>query len=65
LPLLQLVAARWAGVDRLVFHSVDAAGSACFRDAQAALGGLSALEPRALIARVTGLGFEWGQGDGN
>lgn len=65
LPLLQLAAARWAGVDRLIFHSVDAAGSACFSDAQATLAGLHGLGPSQLVAQLLALGYEWGKGDGN
>lgn len=65
LPLLQLAAARWAGVDRLIFHSVDAAGSRCFEEAQAQLRALGAARPAELVARLTALGYEWGQGDGN
>ncbi len=65
LPLLQLAAARWAGVERLVFHSVDGAGSRCFQEAKAQLGALGAVRPPELIARLTALGYEWGHGDGN
>lgn len=65
---LQLVAARLAGVDRLVFHTFDEAGSAALAEARALveerlLPAHSATQ--GLLDAIAGLGFAWGFSDGN
>jgi hypothetical protein len=64
---LQMLAARLAGLPRLVFHTVDEAGSAAFREAQAALEGLLAAHrtTEGLLGAVADMGFTWGVSDGN
>ena len=68
IAVLQLLAARLAGVDRVVFHSFDAAGLQRFEKAHAALDTLLAEHPRdrlgALIEALAARGYEWGVSDG-
>ena len=69
MTVLQLVAARLARVDRLVFHAVDARGR---RDYDGAEGAYRTLLPRggrdvpldALFESIEGMGFTWGVSDG-
>ncbi|AKT38636.1 hypothetical protein [Chondromyces crocatus] len=65
---LQMLAARLAGLSRLVFHTVDAQGEAACREA------LGLLEERLLPAHASthellgaleSMGFGWGLSDGN
>jgi len=70
MTLLQLLAARLAGVDRLRFYVFDDRGHANFRagaaDLDRVLAGGPAGEPVAdAIERITHLGYEWGISDGN
>jgi hypothetical protein len=68
MAVLQVLAGQMAGVERLVFHTVDADGSDAF---DAALGWIeemlseSSIETRNLMDRVAAEGFEWGESDGN
>lgn len=68
MALLQVIAAGMAGIERLVFHTFDAAGSIAF---DSALGRIektlaeSSIESGALVDRITAMGFEWGVSDGN
>lgn len=67
MTLLQLLAARLAGVDRLRFYVFDHAGEAAFRagaaDLARVLGGGETVA--GVIDRVAELGYEWGVSDGN
>jgi hypothetical protein len=70
MTLLQLLAARLVGIDRVRFHAFDDAGIEAFRrgagdlDRVLAAGGRGeALD--AVIERVDDLDYEWGQSDGN
>jgi hypothetical protein len=70
MSMLQIVAARLAGVEGLVFHAFDSAGKARFDEARAILDREIAPVGKAvpvgeLIGRVERMGFEWGVGDGN
>lgn len=67
MALLQMLAARAAGLDRLVFHAVDAAGAAPCREALARLDALATTAPTlgAALAAVDAMGFTWGVSDGN
>jgi hypothetical protein len=70
MTLLQLLAARLAGLDRLVFHAFDDAGLDAFRTGAGQLDQVLAAgapdEPlAALLERVAGLGYRWGTSDGN
>ncbi len=69
MTLLQLLAARLAGVDRLQFHAFDDAGQRDFRTGAADLDRVitagAADEPlAALLERVADLDYEWGESDG-
>jgi hypothetical protein len=72
MALLQLVAARLAGLSRLVFHTADPAGTAIFRRALAlhdSVGDYAAAGDAAAIGRLVddlvAHGFRWGESDGN
>ena len=66
MTLLQLLAADAAGVTRLVLHVGDPGGRTSVDAALAIAPGLAtATSPRELVARVEGLGLEWGTSDGN
>jgi hypothetical protein len=70
MTLLQLLAARLAGVDRVRFYTSDAAGEDDSRrgaaDLSDVLGAGTAGEPiAALLERINDLDYEWGQSDGN
>ena len=70
MALLQLLAARLAGVDRVRFYAFDARGEDHLRAAVADLAHVlapSGAEPpvEVVIDRVAGLGYEWGVSDGN
>ena len=66
MALLQLLAARIAGVERIVFHSRE--GDAHLREAQRVLNELPLTEAEStadLIDAVEARGFTWGVSDGN
>lgn len=66
MALLQILAARIAGVSRLVFHAFDSEGLALYRAGEAVaaeLAGLTSLEQA--IAVIVELGYQWGVSDGN
>lgn len=66
MALLQLVAARLAGVEHLVFHALK--GADAFRDAQRLLAELPLTEGASvdeLIDAIAAHGFRWGVSDGN
>lgn len=70
MALLQLLAARLAGIDRVVFHTFDRQGSYAFADAQRTLAREldASTEPITLpgmIDRIVAMGFRWGVSDGN
>jgi hypothetical protein len=56
-------------VERLVLHTLDEAGSGAVTTARRLVGEQIArgetIETRELIRRLTALGFEWGESDGN
>lgn len=67
MALLQLVAARLAGIDRLVFYSFDASGRAAFDEAGRHF---EALVPpgaalKDVLWQIDDLGYAWGTLDGN
>jgi hypothetical protein len=68
MALLQILAGRMAGVERLVFHTFDAAGNTAFDAAlhrlNEALNG-SSIETGTVVDRIAAMGFEWGLSDGN
>jgi hypothetical protein len=66
MSLLQLYAARMAGLDEVVFHMPNSSKS--YRQALMLLDQVapeSQLDPNDFLERVHGLDFEWGQSDGN
>jgi hypothetical protein len=67
MPFIQAVAAEMAGVERLVFHTFDAAGTRSLNDAMSlAMGfGDRSLETWALVENLEERRFEWGVSDGN
>ena len=69
MALVQLVSARLAGLDQLVFHADDDAGRAAFQDARKHLEELAPVGTQPLVAQVLrqidDLGFQWGRSDGN
>ena len=69
MAMLQALAGRMAGVRRLVFHTFDAPGTAALSAALAGverdLGNSSAMTTKDLIKEVAGMGYEWGESDGN
>jgi hypothetical protein len=68
MALLQLAAAQMAGLSRLVFHTIDGAGTKELQRAlalrEAVAGGGAAAVDR-LIDDIVGQGFRWGESDGN
>jgi hypothetical protein len=67
MALLQLVSARLAGIDRLVFYTFDPPGQAAFEEAVGHFNAL-ALPGAALkdvLWQVDELGYRWGRSDGN
>jgi len=68
MALLQLLAAQLSGLERIVFHTVDAAGTQAFAAArdlfdQELARGHQPL--RDILARIDAMHFAWGVGDGN
>jgi Poly (ADP-ribose) glycohydrolase (PARG) len=68
MALLQLLAARLARIDRLVFHTGEPAGAPSFAKAQQLLERLkisSNLEIAELLTAIEAMKFHWGVSDGN
>jgi hypothetical protein len=70
MTLLQLVAAHVAGVNRLIFYAVDAAGTAAVATARRILErNLDAIDASIpvseLVRAIADLKFQWGMSDGN
>jgi hypothetical protein len=69
MAILQVTAARMAGVSRLVFHTFGAAGTEALAAALEAIEEdllpSPAVKTSHLIEAVAGLGLEWGESDGN
>jgi hypothetical protein len=69
MAMLQILAARLAGLDRLVFHTVDADGRESWDDAVRWVGervwakGSETVDE--LVDRLVAMRFVWGQSDGN
>jgi hypothetical protein len=69
MAMLQAIAARMAGIERLVFHTFNAAGTQALASAQDLIrnqcaAGYSA-STQVLIERIAALGLQWGVSDGN
>jgi hypothetical protein len=67
MSLLQVLAARAADVDRLVFHTGTPGGGTSVEQALETFRGLGPgpTPTAALLDAVTAMGFAWGVGDGN
>ncbi|MFN3684531.1 MAG: hypothetical protein ACK41F_11455 [Fimbriimonadaceae bacterium] len=70
MAMLQLLAARMAGLDLLAFHAVDQAGLETFRRAEKLLArvlpkGHGPVPTSALVRAIGSLGLQWGVSDGN
>ncbi len=72
MSLLQLAAARLARIDRLVYHTFDAAGSDAYREGFEFFEGIFDGKKRGagerveeILERIENLGFTWGVSDGN
>ena len=64
MAMLQLIAARLAGVDRVVFHTVDEAGLDPVHKAIEKLGKLTSRNLGATIRAIEEMGFMWGAPNG-
>jgi Poly (ADP-ribose) glycohydrolase (PARG) len=67
---LQIIEARLAGVDRLVYHTVDSAGSEAYQQGkrlvdERLLPAGAAPRVDAMVAALHAAGFAWGVSDGN
>ena len=67
MAVLQIVAARLAGIDELVYHTVDASGAGSLREGTqiATQLGSAGTAVSTVIEAVVALGFRWGVSDGN
>jgi len=68
MALLQVVAARMAGLERLAFHTGSPGGAAPLADAEsfiAELTGGGAIATADLLVAIEAEGFRWGVSDGN
>ncbi|HEX5386707.1 MAG TPA: hypothetical protein VFW66_08420 [Gemmatimonadales bacterium] len=69
MAMVQVIAARMAGVRQLVFHTFDRGGTAAFSKAlcniEQEFPTAEALPTRRLIEGIAGLGLVWGESDGN
>lgn len=69
MTMLQLLAARLAGVDSVVYHTFDQTGSQAFTDGQHRLRAILAKRADGSLDDVVGdirrMGFVWGVSDGN
>jgi hypothetical protein len=65
MTLLQLLAAQLAGIEKLVFHTGDAASLATVETAQALLIRLETPVLAELLAALRLEDLRWGIGDGN
>ena len=65
MPALQMLAARIAGIDRLVFHLGDEQGAFDFTAARELADEVPPMAADQLPGYLAGLGFSWGESDGN
>jgi hypothetical protein len=69
MAVLQIVAARLAALDRLVYHTVEAEGSEPYREAvrvvERLVPGGTRVAVDEVVSAVQALGFVWGFSDGN
>jgi hypothetical protein len=70
MALLQVLAARMARLDRLVFHTGDAVGSQAFVHASRTLQEVVEPGPQPrkvsdIVRQLESMGFRWGVSDGN
>lgn len=65
MAMLQFLAARAAGLDRLVFHTVDRAGERPCREALDRLDALAGATFEQTLLAIDAMAFRWGVSDGN
>lgn len=67
MTILQMLAARLAGIDRLVHHTFDEVGSAAWVEGKRRLDELGVVRARIadVVSAVHAMGFVWGVSDGN
>lgn len=69
MAMLQLLAGSMAGLDKIVFHTGDAAGTRHLNEAveliESDVATAAGSSTDALIGHVESMGFEWGVSDGN
>lgn len=65
MAMLQILAARAAGLDRLVFHTFDDSGARPCHDALARLDAMGDTTLIDALTRIDALAFHWGTSDGN
>ncbi|MGB4704316.1 MAG: hypothetical protein WBI18_04480 [Candidatus Saccharicenans sp.] len=68
--ILQILTAQLAGVDRLIFYTVDSRGTADYKEAlmtqeQKFLPERKSVSLAELIARIESPGLRWGESGGN
>ncbi|APR82132.1 Hypothetical protein A7982_07481 [Minicystis rosea] len=69
MTILQLLAARLARIDRLVYHTFDSTGSDAFQEGAKRLAKLlpdgASMPVADMIQKLFRIGFVWGESDGN
>jgi hypothetical protein len=70
MAMLQLLAARLARLDRLVFHTGDPGGSQAYNEAsrtfqQVVVSGAKPRKVSDIVCQMESMGFKWGVSDGN
>jgi len=69
MAILQILAARLAGIDNLIYHTVDNSGSTAYQEGLDFFNKLLADNPEGSVAlylhKVYERGYEWGTPDGN
>jgi arginase family enzyme len=66
MAILQMLAARLAGIDGLVYHSIDTDGLDAYAEAVKTESRFGAVNQVAdVVAEILKLGFSWGTSDGN
>jgi len=65
MAIVQILAAKAAGVFGLRFHTVDAQGTQALEEARGRLEGERRMDAESLPQRLEAMGFEWGVSDNN
>jgi hypothetical protein len=65
MTMIQMLAARLAGIERLVYHTFDATGSEAWREGKARVEAMGETKVEEIVNALTGMRFMWGVSDGN